>query len=105
VDVARDAEPLVVADRLLAFRVEADDLGRESRGDPPRKPADRALFAVEIEQRDVAFRRGVEFDDLRNLEAALELRPDVGPQAVAADQAQVVRGVRRAGTRGARAPQ
>ena len=95
VDVALDAEALLVADRLLAFCVEADDLGREARGDPPGKPADRAFLAVEIEQRDVAFGRGVELDDLRNLEAPLELRPHIGPQTVAAGQAQMVRALLR----------
>src|SRR6516162_3231938 len=91
VDVALDAEAAFVADRLLAFHVEAHDLGREARGDPPGKPADRAFLAVEIEQRDVAFGRGIELDDLWNLEAPLELRPHIGPQAVAASQAQMMR--------------
>src|SRR5262249_52904776 len=99
VNVALDAEAAFVADRLLAFHVEADDLGREARGDPPGKPGDRAFLAVEIEQRDIAFGRGIELDDLRDLEAPLELRPHVRPQAVAAGQAQVVRALLRVGRR------
>ena len=70
------------------FDVETHDLGRETAGDEPRQPADRAFLALEIEQRDVAFGRGIEFDDLRDLEPLLEFRPDVGPQPVAAGQAQ-----------------
>ena len=91
VDVAFDAEALFVADRLLALHVEAHDLGRKAAGNPPRKPADGAFLAVEIEQRHVAFGGGVELDDARNAETPLEFRPDVGPQAVAAGEAKMVR--------------
>ena len=102
IDLARlvggafDAEAALVAHRLLALHVEAHDLGREARGDPPGQASDRAFLAVEIEQRDVAFGRGVELDDLRDVEAPLELRPDVGPQAVAAGKPQPVRALVRA---------
>src|SRR5262249_49935947 len=57
------------------------------QGSRPTAP----LLPVEMEQRPVAFGRGIKLDDLRNLEAPLELRPNVWPQAVAAGQAQVVR--------------
>src|SRR5262249_23239360 len=94
-DVALDAESACVADRLLVLMVEAHDLGREARGHPPRQAADRALLALEVEQRDVAFGRGVELDDVRNPKALFELRPDVGPQAVAAGEPQPVRALLR----------
>src|SRR5262249_20754330 len=90
VDLAFDAETSLVADRLLGLRIKAHDLGWKRRGGPPGQPAHRALLAVEIEQRDVAFGRAVELDDLRDAEATLELRPDIGAQAVAAGQAQVM---------------
>ena len=63
--------------------------------DPPRQAADRALLVLEVEQRHVAFGGGVELDDLRNLEAALERPPDLGPQPVAAGEPQPVRALLR----------
>jgi hypothetical protein len=76
---------------LLPLDVEAHDLGRKPMGEKPGNAADRALLALEVEHRDVAFGGSVELDDLRDLEALLELAPDVGPQAVAAEEAQPVR--------------
>ena len=77
VDLALDAETPLVTDRLLGFGIKAHDLDREAPRKPPGKPADRALLTVEVEQRDVAFGRGVELDDLGDLEARLELRPRI----------------------------
>src|SRR5262249_59143569 len=51
------------------------------------------------EQRDVAFGRGIELDDLRNLEPPLELWPHVGAQTVAARQAQMMLPLFRTGRR------
>ena len=61
----------------------------------PGHAADRAFLAVPVEDRHVAFGRGVELDDPRDPEALLELRPDVGTQAVAAGEAQLVRALLR----------
>jgi hypothetical protein len=91
VDTAFDAKTSLVADRLLALHIEADDLGGEAAGNPPRQPADGAFLALEIEQRNIAFGRGVELDDLRDLEAPLEFRPDIGAQPVAAGEAKMMR--------------
>ena len=88
---AFDAKTTLVADRLLALHIEADDLGGEAAGNPPRQPADGAFLALEIEQRNIAFGRGVELDDLRDLEAPLEFRPDIGAQPVAAGEAKMMR--------------
>src|SRR5512132_2929423 len=90
VDGALDAEALLVADRLLGLDIEAHHLGGEAVRDEPGNAADGAFLAVEIKHRDVAFSRAVALDDLRNVEAALELRPDLGTQAVAAGETQFV---------------
>src|SRR5262249_17557518 len=90
VDGTLDAKALLVADRLLGLDVEAHHLGGEAVRDEPRNAADGAFLAVKIKRRNVAFGRAVTLDDLRNTEAALELRPDFGTQAVAAGQAQLV---------------
>ena len=99
VDIALDAEAALVPHRLLGFRIEAHDLGREACGHPPGQPAHCAFLSVEIEQRDVALGRRIELDDLRNLEPPLELRPHVGAQAVAARQAQMMLPLFRSGRR------
>src|SRR5262249_49789147 len=95
VDGALVAEALLVANRLLGLDVEAHHLGGEAGRDEPGNAADRAFLAVEIEHRDIAFGRAVALDDLRNAEAALELRPDLGTQSVAAGEAQFVRALLR----------
>ena len=40
-----------------------------------RDPADRAGLSFDVEQRKIAFRRGVEFEDLRNRETRLRTPP------------------------------
>ena len=83
-------KPLLVAHRLLGFHVEAHQRGGKPVRHVPGDAADGAGLALEIEHRHVAFGGGVEFQDLRNMKARLEFLPDVGPQAVAADEAQFV---------------
>src|SRR5215475_839059 len=78
VEGALDAEALLVADRLLGIDVKPHHFGGEAVRDEPGNAADGALLAVEIDHRHVAFRRGVELDDLRNAKAVLELPPDFG---------------------------
>ncbi len=56
----------------------------------PGNAADRAFLAVPIEQGHVAFGCGVEFHDFRDRKALLEFRPDIRPQAVAADETELV---------------
>src|SRR4029077_7607933 len=90
VDTAFDAEALFVPDRLLGIHGRAHELGREAGGEPPGQTTDGAFLAVEIKQRDIAFGRGIELDDLRNPETPLEFRPDIGPEPVAAGEAKVV---------------
>src|SRR5262249_49795699 len=99
VDPAFDAEAVLVPHRLLALDVEADDPGRKAGGDPPGQPADGTHLALEIEQRDIAFGRAVELDDPRDVEAVLELQPDIGAQAVAAGETHPVCVLQRAGWR------
>src|SRR5439155_18157344 len=51
---------------------------------------DRAGAPFAVVQREAAFGRGVVLQNLRNAEAALELFPDLRPQAVAAAQPERV---------------
>src|SRR5262245_7741020 len=88
---AFDTEAVGTAHRLLPLDIEAHDLGRKAVCEEPRHAADRAFLALEIEQVHVAFGGTVELDDVRNLKPPLELRPNVGPQAVAAGEPQMVR--------------
>ena len=53
-----------------------------------RNPADRAGLSFDIEQRKIAFRRGIEFEDMRNREPLRERLPDVAAQSVAEGQPQ-----------------
>src|SRR5262249_35538894 len=71
------AEALLVAHRLLILDVELDDLGREAMRHEPRDAADRAGLALEIEGRHVAFGRGIELENPRDVEATDEFRPHV----------------------------
>jgi hypothetical protein len=59
----------------------------------PGNAADRAGLALEIEGRDVAFGGGVELENPRDAEAAGEVRPHVGAQAIAAAQPDPVSGL------------
>ena len=81
---AADAEPVRVAHRLSRFDVEPDQRRWQAARQERRDAADGARLAFGIVEREVAFGRSIEFEDLRNLEAVLERAPDVGPQAVAA---------------------
>src|SRR5262249_39368209 len=87
---AFDAEAARVAHRLLLLDVELDELDGEAMPEEPRDAADRAFLAVEIEQLHVALGGGIKLDDLRNAEARLEFVPDVGTQAVAAGEPDLV---------------
>src|SRR5438105_13905758 len=60
-----------------------------------RRTADRARLALDVEQRDVAFGRGVELEDARDAEARLELAPHVEAEPVAAGEPQLVRALER----------
>ena len=80
-------KPSGAAHRLLGVDVEAHDLDEELPLHPFRDAADRADLAVEIEEDAVALRRRVPFEDFRDAEAPLEIRPDVGPEPVAAGEA------------------
>src|SRR6202021_1580691 len=62
---AGDTEPVPPADRV-AFGVDPHDRSGEAVRQQWRDTADRAGFSFDIEQREVAFRRGVEFEYLRN---------------------------------------
>ena len=57
-----------------------------------RNAADRARLALDIVEREIAFGRRVEFQDLRNGKARLERFPDVAAQAVAAGEPQPMAG-------------
>src|SRR6202040_1223694 len=64
--LAFDAEALWVADWRLQVDVEADPLGGKAALDKPRDAADGAFLVLEVEQRDIAFGRRIELDDVRN---------------------------------------
>src|SRR5207302_6441979 len=87
---ALDAQPVGPAHRLLAVEVEADDRNREDAPRPPRHAADTAGGVVEIEQDGVALGRRIELADVANGEPAANLLPDVGPETVAAAEAELV---------------
>ena len=86
----RTAQAVGAAHGLFGVQIELDqtdvDLALQQLG----HPADGALLAVEVEQRNIAFRRAVEFQHAGNGESLLELGPDVGAQAVAEHQLQLV---------------
>ena len=72
---AADAEPVRIAHRLAAVDIEPDQRGRQAVRQERRNAADRAGLAFGIVEREIAFGRGIEFEDLRNPEAVLERRP------------------------------
>src|SRR6202011_3388595 len=90
---AGDAEPVVAADRAAAVGIDLYDRGGKAMRQQRRDPADRAGFSFDVEQRKIAFRRGVEFEDLRNREPPGEPLPDVAAQSVADGQPQPVSGL------------
>ena len=91
-----DAEPVRSAQRLLLLKVGPHDLHLEALLQPPRNSADRARRAVPVEHRDIALGRRVPFHDLGDREALLESDPDIGAQAVAAAEPDLMALVRRA---------
>ena len=84
------AQTVRSANRLLGVHVEPDQPEIDLLFQEARNPADRARLAVEIEHRDIALGRAVEFQDVRHGEPLLEIGPDIRPQAVAEGQPQLV---------------
>ena len=89
-DAGQAAQAVRAADRLFAVHVELDQADIDLFLQVARHPADGALFAVEVEQGDIAFGRAVELQHLGNMEPALEFGPDVGAQSVAEGQTQLM---------------
>ena len=88
-----NAKALLVSDGLFTSGVEPDQRRRESMGEKGWDAANRAGFALEIEERDVALGRGVELENPGNAETVLEVVPDVGPQPVTAAHPEPVPGL------------
>jgi hypothetical protein len=55
-----------------------------------RNVADGTALSLHVEQRNVAFGRGVELEDLRNAEAVFEGIPDIGSQSIPARKADTM---------------
>ena len=64
-----------------------------------RDVANGSGFAFYVEQRDVAFGRGIELEDLRDVETVLEGLPYLRRQTVAAGQMDAMAGVMPGGGR------
>src|SRR5277367_1992587 len=75
--------------------IEFDQRDRKSLPKKRRYLADCADFALAVEQRKIRLGRRVEFENLRNVEAALKFLPDVGAEAIAARESQLVLRLRR----------
>src|SRR5436305_1591578 len=58
-----DAKPLLVAQRRTAVGIELDEARRETMREQRRDPTDRARLALDVEQREIAFGRRIEFED------------------------------------------
>src|SRR5439155_1729966 len=81
---AANAPSLFVPDRLVFVAVDFHQRRPDSMRKKRRDTADGARLALDIEQRQVAFGRGVELQNLRNAEPPLEVVPHIRPQPVAA---------------------
>src|SRR5439155_14311330 len=81
---AANAKPLFISDRFVFVDIESHQLRRETMREKRWDAADGTGLALDIEERDVTFGRGVELEDLGNAEPALEVAPDVGPKPIAA---------------------
>ena len=68
-------------------------------GEEGRNAADGADLAFDVVERDIAFGRGIKFQDARNGESLLEFFPDVGAQPIAAADAQAMRALARVSRR------
>src|SRR3954454_8428981 len=68
---AGDTKPLCIAQRRAVFGIELDETGRETMREQGRNAADRAGLALDVEQREIAFRRRVEFEGTRITERRL----------------------------------
>src|SRR5579863_8760142 len=55
-----------------------------------RDAADGARLSLDVVEREVAFGRRIEFENLRDRKPRLKILPDVAAQAVAANQTQPV---------------
>uniref|UniRef100_A0A0N4ZJL1 LEPR-XLL domain-containing protein n=1 Tax=Parastrongyloides trichosuri TaxID=131310 RepID=A0A0N4ZJL1_PARTI len=78
------------AQGLARLRVQRDQADVDLRLQIARHAADGARLAVKVEQGDVALGGAIELHDVLDAEALLELGPDVGAQAVAEGQPQLV---------------
>src|SRR5580704_19213314 len=81
---ATDAMAALLADRFERRGIGFHQRQRKAMGEKRWHAADGADFAFDIVERDVAFSRGVEFQDLRDSEPVLEFLPNIGTQPVAA---------------------
>src|SRR5262249_24462370 len=84
------AEAGIRAERFAGFEVELYQSRREPVREERWNTPDCSRFSLDVDQGHVAFGRGVELQNLRNLKAALEGVPHLGPQPVSATQSDVV---------------
>src|SRR5690606_5661288 len=88
--ICANAEAIGATHRLLLLNIELHQLDIELSLGPTRNTTNRAFRAVEIHQSDIAFRRTIKFENMRNAETLLERFPDFGAQPVAHNHAQLV---------------
>src|SRR5713226_2579294 len=92
---AANAKSPFVAHGMTRFDVELYQCGGKAMRQEGGNVPDRARLALDIEQRNVAFGRSVEFQDLRDAEPGLELVPYVRLQPVTAAKPDSVLGLAR----------
>src|SRR5580658_84923 len=80
---ATKAEPLRVAHRLSCLHIEEHQCGRESMREIRRDMADCPRLALDVKERDAAFRSRIKFKNLWNRKPFLEAFPYARRQSVA----------------------
>src|SRR5262249_21757098 len=87
---AGDTETIGIAQGQPAIGIDLDDARGKTVPEQWWDATDRARLALDVEQREIAFGRGVEFEDAGKRKACLEIFPDIAAQAVAAGEPQAV---------------
>src|ERR1051326_5431207 len=72
-----DAEAVFATHGRAAAGINLDDRGRKAMRQQRRDAADRTGFALDVVEREIAFGRRIEFEDLRDREPRPEFLPDV----------------------------
>ena len=94
---ARNAAALRIAHRLFMLNIKAHNLDDKTFLSPFRNAAYSTGPRIKVEERNIAFRRTIKFTNPLDAETLREFMPDIGTQAVAANETNAMTPIKRRG--------